>query len=132
MDMTGHMNVIAVSGNNAGLKVRSATFAKSAVFEFIDRPHLDVFNHERFIYSNIDFYMKLMPSPNNFVCKSAVPGHEAQQENYRFVIQSVNFIIHVKKLTSTAHGALMDLFVQQYMRHHWSRVQMKLLSIPAN
>ena len=73
-----------------------------------------------------------MPSAHNFVCKSAAPGQGAQQENYKLVIQSVNLIIHTKKLTSTAHRALMDLLVQQNMRHHLSRVQMKHLSIPAN
>ena len=35
-------------------------------------------------------------------------------------------------LTSTAHGALMDLFESLNMLHHYSRVQMKHLSIPAN
>ena len=64
--------------------------------------------------------------------KSDAPGQGAQQKNYKLVIQSVNLIIHTKKLTSTAHGALMDLLVKQNMRHHLSRVQMKYLSIPAN
>ena len=51
---------------------------------------------------------------------------------YKLVIQSVNLIIHTKKLTSTAHRALMDLFVQQNMRHHLAHVQVKHLTIPAN
>ena len=125
------MNVTAVGGNNAGLNARAATFARSTVVEFIDRPHLDVFNQERLIPPNINLHMKLMPSPNDFVCKSAAPCQGAQQENYKLVIQSVNLIIHSKKLTSTAHGALMDLLVHQNMQHHLSRVQMKHLSIPA-
>ena len=52
-----------------------------------------------------------MPSPNNFVCKSAAPGQGAQQENYKVVIQYVNLIIGTKKRTSTAHGALMDFLL---------------------
>ena len=40
--------------------------------------------------------MKLMPFLNNFVCKSAVPGQGAQQENYKLVIQSVDLIIRTK------------------------------------
>ena len=71
--------------------------------------------------------MKLMPSPNNSVCKSEEPGQGDQQENYKLVIQSVNFIIRIKKLTSKAHGALMDLLVQQNMQHHLSHVQIKHL-----
>ena len=131
-DTTGHMNVSAVGGNNAGLNPRAATFARSTVVEFIGRPHLDVFDQEGVIPPNIDNHMKLIPSPNNFVCKSVEPSQGAQQANYKLVIQSVNLIDQTKNLISTAHGALMDLLVQQNMRHHLSRVQMKNLSIPAN
>ena len=42
-----------------------------------------------------------MPSPYNFVCKSAAPAHGGEQENYKQVIQSVNLIIHTKQHTST-------------------------------
>ena len=76
--------------------------------------------------------MKLLPSLHNFVCKSAVPSQSAQQENYKLIIQSVNIIIRTKKLTSTAHGALVDFLILQNMRHHLSRIQMKHLSISAN
>ena len=120
---SGHIGVTAVGGNNAGLNACAATFARSTVVELIGRPYLDVFNHERLIPPNIDLHMKLMPSPNNFVCKSAAPSHIiAQQENYKLVILSVNHIIHTTKLTSTSHGSLMDLLVHQNMRHHLSRV----------
>ena len=54
------------------------------------------------------------------------------QENYKLVIQSANLIIRTKKLTSTAHKALMDVLVLQNIMHHLSRVQMKHLSITAN
>ena len=74
----------------------------------------------------------MIPLPNDFVCKSAALAANAQQENYKLVIQSANLIIRTKKLTSTAHKALMDLFLTQNMVHHLSRGQMKHLSIPAN
>ena len=76
--------------------------------------------------------MKLIPSPNDFVCKSTVAGQRAQENNYKLVIQSANLIIRTKKLTSTAHKALMDRLFLQNMVHHLSRVQIKHLSIPAN
>ena len=126
------MGVTAVGGNNACLNALAATFARSTVVELIGRPHLDVFNKERLIPPNIDLHMKLMPSPNNLVCKSAAQGQGAQQENYMLIIKSVNLIICTKKLTSTAHGALMDPTILQNMRHHLSRIDMKHLSIPAN
>ena len=126
------LGVTAVGGNNAGLNARAPTFVRSTIFERIGRPHLDVLNQECFIPPNIDLHMNLMPSPNNFVCNSGASGQGAQQENYKVVIQSVNFIIRTKKLTSTAHNALIDLLVQQNMRHHLSRIQMKHLSILAN
>ena len=40
---TGHMNVIAVGGNNAALNARAATFVRSTVVELIGRRHADVF-----------------------------------------------------------------------------------------
>ena len=67
-DTTKYMDVTAVGGNNAGLNVRAATFARSTVVELIFQPHLDVFNQECLIPPNIDLQMKLMSSPNNFVC----------------------------------------------------------------
>ena len=73
-----------------------------------------------------------MPSPNNFVCKSAAAGQGAEKDNFKLVIQSVNFIIRTKKVTSTVHGALIDLLLTKNMVHHYSRVQMKHLSIRAN
>ena len=131
-DTSGHMNVSAVGGNNAGLNARVATFARRNLVEHIGRHHLDVFNQERLIPLNIDFHRKFMPSPNNFLCKSAAQGQGAQHENYKLVFLSVNLIIHTKKLTSTANGGLMQLLVHQNMRHHLSHVQIKHLSIPAN
>ena len=41
---SGHMNVIAVGGNNAGWNARAATFARSTLVELICRFHLDVFH----------------------------------------------------------------------------------------
>ena len=43
-DISGHMNVTAVGGNNAGLNARAATFARSTLVELIGRPQLDVFH----------------------------------------------------------------------------------------
>ena len=63
--------------------------------------------------------------------KSAAPGNAAQ-ENYKMVIQSVNLIIHTKQLTSRAHNTHMELLKIQNMRLHYSRIQMKHLSIPKN
>ena len=66
------------------------------------------------------------------MCKLAAPGQGAQQENYKIVIQSANLFIRTKKLTSTAHKALINLFVSHNIVHYVSHVQMKHLSIPAN
>ena len=123
------MNVIAVCVSNAGLNARAATFARSTV---IGRPHLDVFQQQRLITINIELHMKLIPSPNNFACKSAAPGQGAQQENYTLVIQSANLMTRTKKLKCKAHKAVMNVLVLQNMVHHLSRVQIKHLSIPAN
>ena len=80
------MNVTAVGGNNAGFSARAAIFARSTPVELIGRPHLHVYHKERLITPNIDLHMKLIQSPNDFVCKSAAPAANAQQENYKLVI----------------------------------------------
>ena len=121
-NMSGHMNVTAVGGNNAGLNARAATFARSTLVELIGRPHLDVFHQEHLIPPNIDLHMKLISSPNDFVCNLAAPAAKSQQKNYKLFIQSANLIIRTKKLTSTAHKALMDLLLMQRMVHHLSHV----------
>ena len=126
------MNVTAVGGNNAEFNARAATFAKSTLVKLIGRPHLEVFHQERLILPNIDLHMKLIPSPYDFVCKSAAPAANAQQENYKLIIQSANLIIRTKKLTSTAYKALIDLLLTHNMVHHLSRVRIKNLSISAN
>ena len=131
-DTAGNVGVTGVGGNNAGLNARAAIFARSTVAELIGRPHVDVFHQDRLIPPAIDLHLKLMPSANNFVCKSAALAGNAQQENFKMVIQSVNLIICIKKLTSTAIKAHMELLESQNMRHHYSRVQIKHLSIPAN
>ena len=130
-DTSGHMAVTAVGGNNAGLNSRAAIFARSIVVELIGRPHVDVFHPDLLTPPNIDLHRKLMPFLNNFVCKSAAPGN-AVQENFKLVIQSVNLIIHTKQLSSTALKAHMELLQYTNMRHHYSLVQMKHLSIFAN
>ena len=79
-DTSGHISVTAVGWNNSGLNTRATKFAKSAVVELIGRPHLDVFQQERPIPPNIDLNMRLIPSPNDFVCKSAAPAQGGQQE----------------------------------------------------
>ena len=121
-DTSEHMNVTAVGGNNAGFNARAATFAKSSLVKLISRAYLDVFHQARLIPRNIDLHIKLISSPNDFVCKSAVPGQGAKQENYKLVFQKANLIICTKKLTSTAHEALMDLLVSQNIVHHLLRV----------
>ena len=130
-DTSGHMGVTAVGRNNAGFSTRATKFAKIAVVEVIGRPHHDAFQQERLIPPNIYLNMRLIPFPNDFVCKSATPAQGGQQENYKFVIKSSNLMIRTKKLTDTAHKALIDLLLTQNMVHHLLRVQMKHLSISA-
>ena len=131
-DTTGQVNVTAVGGNNAGLNARAVNFARSAVVELIGRHNANVFHQDRLIPPNIDLNLKLMPSPNNFVCKSAAPSGNEAQENFKLVIISSNLIINTKQLTSKALKTHMELFQLQNMRHHLSRVQMKHITIPAN
>ena len=49
-------------------------------------PSIERFLPKALIPPNIDPNMKMIPSPNDFVCKSAAPNQAAQQENYKLVI----------------------------------------------
>ena len=82
MDTIGHMGVTTVGGNNAGLNTCATKFARSAVVELIGRPYFDVFQKERLIYSNIDLNIRIIPSLNDFVCKSAALAQDGLQVNY--------------------------------------------------
>ena len=90
---TGHVNIIVVGGNNAGLNARAVNFARSAVVELISLPYADFIYQNRRINLNVDFNLKLMPSLHNFVCKSAAPVGNAAMENFKLVILSDNLII---------------------------------------
>ena len=100
--------------------------------KFIGRSHADVFHQDRLIHPNVDLNLKLMPSPNNYVCKSAAPAKNAVHENFKLVILSANLIIHTKQLISTALKAHIELLQLQNIRHRLSRVQLKHLTIPVN
>ena len=100
--------------------------------EIFGRPQSDVFHIDRLIPPEIDLNLKLMPSTDNFVCKSAAPVGQAVQENYKMEIIRVTLTIRTKQLSSTAPDAHNQLLITQNMRSHYSRVQEKHLSIPAN
>ena len=107
-DTTGQMGVTDVAGDNDGLRTPAAQFASRRVVELIGRPHLEVFQQDRLIPPGVDVHLKLIPSANNFVYKSAAPQN-AQQQNYNTVIQFASLIIHKKQLTSDAEKAHREL-----------------------
>lgn len=63
---------------------------------------------------------------------STEPAQGVAQKNYKLVIQSIKLIFHTKQLIRTALKAQMELNHVQNMQHHYSRVRMKQLPIPAN
>ena len=124
------MGFTEVAGTNANLNTRAVIFATSTAVELVGRPYLNVFHQDRLIPPDIDFHM--IPVADSFVCKSAAPATRALHQNYKIVIQQVNLIIHTKQRTSTAQKAHKELSVVQNMRTHYSRIQIKHLSIFAN
>ena len=131
-DSSENMGITEVAGANAGLNTRAVTFSTSTVVELVGRPHLDVLNQDRLIPPAIDLHMKLIPAADSFVCKSAAFGAGAAQQYYKMAIQQVDLIIHTKQLTSTSQKGYMELLRVHNMRTHYSRDQVKHLSIPAN
>ena len=77
----GNINDTAVNENNAGLNARAANFARSTLVKLIRVFIADVFYQNRQSCPNIDLYLKLMPSQNNFLCKSAALVQTEAQEN---------------------------------------------------
>ena len=107
-------------------------FATITVVELVGCFHLDVFHQDRLIPPAIDLHIKLIPAAYSFVCKSATPGAGAAEQNYKMAIQRVDLIIHTKQLTSTAQKAHKKLLQVHNIRTHYSRVQVKHLTIVAN
>ena len=131
-DTAEHMNVTDVTEANVGLRTRARRCERSNVVELFERPHLDVFQQDRFIPPRFDVYLKLIQAANNFVCKSIAPQQGgAAQQNYKEVIQFALIIVYTKQLTSEemAHSKLLE---KQVMRLPYTRVQVKHLSIPKN
>ena len=56
-NITGHIGVTAVYGNNAGFNARAATFARSTVVKLVGRLHLNVFHQKRLISPRHDLHM---------------------------------------------------------------------------
>ena len=131
-DTTGHMAVTEVGGNNAGLNSRTTPFALSHEVELVGRPHLDIFHQNRLIPPGFDLDIKLHPSSNAFVCKSAAPANNAQQQAFKAAIQQVKFFIRTKQLKKEAELAHRELILKQPVKLLCSKVQVKHLSIPPN
>ena len=79
-------------------------FALRKTVELVSRPHAVVFHQDRLIPPGVDLHMKLIPAANNFVCKSADPGNQ-QQENIKVKILHAVLVIHTKQLTDVAELA---------------------------
>ena len=127
-DTADNINVTDVTGANFFLRTRAWRFARSNVVELIMRPDLDVFQQDRLIPPRVDIHLRLIPSANNFVCKSVGPQQGgAAQQNYKAVIQFASFIVYTKQLTSEAELANSELFKQKVMRLPYARVQVKHL-----
>ena len=73
-EISAHICVTVVNRNIAGLNTRATKFARIAVVELINRFHLDLFQQKRLIPPNNDLNMRLISSPNDFMCKSAHPA----------------------------------------------------------
>ena len=131
-DSSGYMGVTEVAGANAALNTRAVTFATSIVVKLVGRPNLDVFHQDHLYPPNIYLHMKLIPAADSFVCKSAVPGAGAAQQNYKMAIKKMDLIINTKQLTSTAQMAHNKLIHVHNMQTHYSRIKVKHLSIPEN
>ena len=106
-------------------------FALSKTVELVGRPQEDVFQQDRLIPPGVDLHMKLIPGANNFVCKSADPGNQ-QQENFKVKILHTALVIHTKQMTDVAELAHRELMLTRNMKLPYTRVELKHLSIPAN
>ena len=126
------MAVADLAGANAGLRERATWFANSGVVEFVGRPHLDIFHQSRLIPPKVDLFLKLMPAPSQFVCISAPPVGNAQQEQFKVVIEHAKFTVRIKRLADAAEVGIQKTLQEKKMRLTYTKVQMKQLTIPAN
>ena len=131
-DTAGSMAVTDLAGANTGLRDRATWFATSNVVEFVGRPHCDIFHQSRLIPPKIDLTLKLIPAPSQFVCISAPPGQNAQQEQFKVVIEHAKFTVRMKRLADAAEVAIQGKLQAKKMRLPYTKVEMRQFTIPAN
>ena len=126
-DTAGHLAVRAHNGANVGYNTRAAKFAEGHVVEMIGRPHLDMFNQDKLIPPGININYRLLPAADTFVIRTP-DGDNAQ---YRFVIETVQLLMHTKQLSEQTELAHRTIVQNQSMRLPHTRVLLKHLSVAA-
>ena len=95
-DTSAQMGITDPTGDNAGLKTRTAWFAVSKTVTLTGRPHLDLFHQEKLIPPNVDLKLRLIPNSHKFLLKTKAGTQAAPQVNYKVQIVSANLIVQTK------------------------------------
>ena len=128
----------AIDARNVGLFNRKQLFATGSVYQFMLRPHLDIFHQPRAIPSHTHMRITLNPSRNSFLLKTADPGEDAHgvaipQVQYQFHIRQIVFIADSLAVNKNAVlGLHQSMSTGKNLVYPLRRVDVKQLTITPN
>ena len=98
-------------GANAGLVAREAHFVGSRTVRLVGRLHSDLWHQEKLLPPQLKLDIQLVPNRAAFVVKSAVPGRDQPQVQYKIHIISARFLIQMKEISAPmflAHQKMLE------------------------
>ena len=129
-DTAAEIGVTDAAGANRGLVARTAWFALSRVVTLIGRPHLDLFHQEKLIPANVDIKLRLIPNSNTFLLKTAAPGGNNPQVNYKLHLLSARLFIRTKEISPNLILAHEKMLQSTNYSIPYNRIVTKILTIP--
>ena len=113
------------AGTNEALEQRAAMYKDSKSMTLIGRPHCDIFHQGKLLPPGVDMTIKLFPADDNFALMYKTDGVK-----YKIDIQECSLIMRNKQLTEALELAHRQMVQTRNFRIHYTRVQIKTLSIP--
>ena len=124
-DTSGHMDSIAIDGDNKGLVERAGHTVTSRVVELIAPVHSDLFFQETLLINGVDVSLKFIRSKDEFVLMAA--------GNAQFKAKIMSASLFVKKVAVAPGVRLAHSRALQHANAKYAidRVALKTFSIPA-
>lgn len=129
-DTAGQMDVLVTTGNgalNKAVVTRNGIMGKGEVVELIMKPHLEIFNSDKFLPPGIKLRLKFTPASNSFVLKRGT-GTEA----LKYTITEAKFYCRYVKATYDQANAVEAALAKYGFMNIWqNHVTLKQMTLAA-